>query len=113
MNEQTRQLIESLAAKMGTTAERLWAVLVKQAPIEAGVSFITFCFFICLLILGYKLIKEKTKEFDFDSPERILSWVLWAFWVTLWVILFACNLSAMIAGFLNPEYWALMKILQR
>ena len=38
MNEATAKLIEELAAKLGTTAEHLWGVLVRQAPISATVS---------------------------------------------------------------------------
>lgn len=33
MNEQTTKLIEQLAKELGTTAEYLWTVLLKQSPI--------------------------------------------------------------------------------
>lgn len=37
MEEKTIKLIEQLAQKLGTTTEYLWAVLLKQAPIDATV----------------------------------------------------------------------------
>lgn len=35
MNEQTEKLLREIAAKIGTTGEHLWGVLIQQAYIRA------------------------------------------------------------------------------
>ena len=40
MDEKFQKLIEALAAKLGTTAEHLWGVLVRQAPISGAVDLV-------------------------------------------------------------------------
>lgn len=40
MDDKYRQLIEDMAAKLGVTAEHLWGVLVKQAPISGAVDLV-------------------------------------------------------------------------
>ena len=119
MNEQTTKLIEQLAKKLGTTAEYLWTVLLKQAPISAMIDLV---YLVIVTITGiglYKLHKYCTKETGEykesiyeDKGELVIpAMVVLA---TAWVIFFiACffSIGNIINGFFNPEYWALKEIL--
>ena len=116
MNEQTQQLIEKLAEKLGTTAEHLWAVLVRQAPITSTTEAIALCIYAAVMVLGYRLVREKTKD-DGDWNDNCgsiaLPWVIWCGATIALLIVLCCSLSNIVAGFANPEYWALKEILSK
>jgi hypothetical protein len=96
MDEKTEKVLRELADQLGITIEHLWEVLVKQAPIEAVLSFVSvlicagvffFCFssvFVCVVI-GFISLIVGVASID----------------------------SVMIVGFINPEYWALSEILRK
>lgn len=54
MNEGTERLLTQLAEKLGTTTEYLWAVLLKQAPIDAIGQLVSIVLFACLTGIGLK-----------------------------------------------------------
>ena len=119
MNDQTTKLIEQLAQKLGTTAEYLWTVLLKQAPISA----LTDLFYLVITtIIGiglYKLHKYFCKDGigeydnslyddnDYVAPVMIALTIIWG------ICIIACffSIGNIINGFVNPEYWALKQIL--
>jgi len=118
MNDQTTKLLEQLAQKLGTTAEYLWGVLIKQAFVSAVTDLI---YFIIVLIAGFGLFKlhkflAKSNENgdciyedweEVSIPPMILFAIIWA------ILFIACffSIGNIINGFLNPEYWALSEIL--
>jgi hypothetical protein len=117
MNEQTAKLVEQLAKKLGTTADYLWSVLLKQAPISALTDLI---YFVLISISGYFLLKvHKTfskedehgdsKYYDNDALAPIMI-TLTFIWAILFIVSFF-SIGNVINGFLNPEYWALDEIL--
>lgn len=114
MNEQTQQLIEKLAEKLGTTAEHLWAVLVRQAPISSATDAIALSIAAAVMVWGYWLVREKTKD-DGDWNDQCgsiaLPWIIWGVGTLAILLLMCCKCSGIVAGFLNPEYWALKEIL--
>lgn len=119
MNEQTVQLIEKLATKLGTTSEYLWGLLIKQAPISATINLVYFIFVIITGVLLYKLHKYFSKEDSrgrtiYDDGDNMLVIVPMVIGVTLWTI-FALvsffSLGDVFNGFANPEYWALKEVL--
>lgn len=108
MNDQTIQLLESLAAKLGTTSEMLWGVLVKQAPISASMDILVA--FILAFLMGStfglsKAFREKDAEF------AVTCMVAGVALTVLFTIYCSCTLGSTAAGFLNPEYWALKELL--
>ena len=119
MNEETLKLVEQLAYKLGTTTEYLWSVLIRQAPIEA---IINIFYTLAIIISGiglYKLHRYFTKEDDLNESKyyqyekalvtpMIIGCLIW---VIIAVICFF-SIGDIIVGFINPEYWALNKILQ-
>ena len=118
MNEQTVQLIEQLAQKLGTTAEYLWAALIRQAPITATTNLL---WFLSMLIGGFFLLKLHKRLLKEDERGRNTysdgegGWeVLMGILTGLWIIVFLVSfflLGSVITGFLNPEYWALKQII--
>lgn len=119
MNEQTTRLIEQLAQKLGTTAEYLWAVLLKQAPISAA----TDLFYLLMSIIGgiilikiHKSLCKKKGEYDTSIYEEHDGWLVpvMIISVIIWAVLFIASISSIggiVNGFFNPEYWALNKVL--
>jgi len=121
MNDQTTQLIEQLAHKLGTTTEYLWSVLVKQAAISAITNLIYLIFMIVSGFILYKVHKYLSLERGDDEYSKISYYedndilyvpmgVLAFVWVILTIVAFF-SIGIIINGFVNPEYWALEKIL--
>lgn len=123
MNEQTAVLIDRLAEKLGTTAELLWSVLVRQAPISGVIDLVTFSLLVFAAVTAFRFAKRKTtvpknKRGEYRGPAEFedigatIAWIMFGV-VLLFVFMAAYELSHdIIAAFINPEYWALMKILK-
>ena len=112
MNEATQKMIEELAAKLGTTAEHLWGVLCRQAPISAVVGLACDAALLWLAVLAWrKLSRVNFDNWDNDCGKGALYGGL----AIATAIAAACALGALpveIAGLLNPEYWALKQVLK-
>lgn len=115
MEQNTKELIETLAAKLGTTTEYLWSVLIKQAPIDATVTLIQI---ILTGIFGYILLKlhrKFSKEIDnysfYDNNDwAIIPMVLSAIIFGLLAIISFFCIGDVFNGYFNPEYWALKQV---
>lgn len=113
MNERTAQLIEALAAKLGTTSEYLWGVLVKQAPISAATNAVLLSVFLSLAALASVRVAKHARASKKNNPyaDDVMWWI---FLVMLWfaaVCAVAGSASGIISGFFNPEYWALKQLM--
>lgn len=123
MNEQTSKLIEQLAQKLGTSAEYLWSVLLKQAPISATTTLIQI---LATAVFGWVLWKTHKRLCKKESDEKyaesgyeeygelagipmIIGGLLF---VIFGVASFLC-IEEVISGYFNPEYWALHEILRQ
>lgn len=111
MNEQTIKLIQQIADKLGTTAEHLWSVLIRQAPIYSitglmeDVAFFLLCFFMWKWI---SKIQFDNWDSDFGKGAvYAVALVISAFFF----FAIGSNLSLEMAGFFNPEYWALKQVM--
>lgn len=108
MDEKTLQALQALAQKMGTTAEYLWGVLVKQAPISATVDVIGVLVVFCVLVAVWR--KAIFMHEDVNGEAKFLGFAALVF-VTILAIFVVWNYAdSTIAGFLNPEYWALHEL---
>ena len=116
MNEATAKLIEELAAKLGTTAEHLWGVLVRQAPISATVSAALTLAWVVALVCGWRFAVRSMKLANKDSimhDEVVLACVI----VTLILASIATAVAITIgsvgcvSAFANPEFWALEQVM--
>ena len=122
MNQQemsnVTELLEKLAAKMGTTTEYLWAVLLKQAPISAMTDLMYLIFVVLAGVVLYKLHikfsegKDNGRSIYWQHEEAVMIPMALAIimWFAFCIISFI-SIGNMIAGFLNPEYWALHEIM--
>lgn len=117
MNEQTNQLIEKLAQKLGTTTEYLWGVLIQQAKIDAITTLFQFGLIALFGYILYRLNKKFRVECENGYDTYYLSdstgWIMgicFGVWCLLTFIAFFC-IPDVINGLINPEYWALDKVL--
>lgn len=114
MNDNTIRLLEQLATKLGTTVEHLWGILVRQAPVGATCELAS-C--IALTVVVWWLIRRVTRM-DFKSmDDDMRGFFLFILWLGIVCVVGWClsnwdrSLPLIIAGFFNPEYWALKQIL--
>ncbi len=119
MSDNTAKLLEQLAQKLGTTAEYLWATLVKQAPIESAIGIFQIVVFTLLGFLLYRLNGRFSKEndrglsyYEENEPVAVIMVLAFIAWLCCSAILFFC-LGDIVSGFFNPEYWALQQILSK
>lgn len=118
MNEELNNLIISLSSKLGTSAEHLWSVLLKQTQIEAIESCFYLVFVNCIIYIAYSWIKKialkiKNKE-DCVIDEYTLPTIWFIFWIWLFLgVIFNLILLTNVVTFLiNPEYLALKQIIK-
>ena len=123
MDEHYQQLIDTLATKLGTTAEHLWDVLIRQAPISGAVDLV-LC--VSMLVAAWRLIvfvkrkttvPKKTEHNKFPYAEwggndAMLGWGAALCMAAVAVFYTLSSASTIIAAFVNPEYWALKELLQ-
>ena len=121
MNEEILKRIDTLATKLGTTAEYLWGVLIKQAHVviwqDVIVIFIcSVCVSLCVWGLfwsfgkddeGYKRLSYKSDCEDRALLIALLSGTLLAISTPILVVEALDLMSVCV----NPEYWALKEIL--
>jgi hypothetical protein len=106
MNELT-PFLETLAAKLGTTTQYLWGVLVKQAAISGVADCFWAVFFLVVSILSAWAARWLIKN---DSGEDGLVLFCGAAAIIAFVIAGA-NVYFAVTALVNPEYWALKEIL--
>ena len=111
MNEQTQQIIETIAEKLSVPAEMLWGAMLRQAPMDAALNLAGVLLIWLALVFYSWFWRRWWKQ---DEPEPIilvgLGWVLLA----IGTLGFTMGHAGMIyAGFFNPEYWALMELVKR
>lgn len=116
MNEQTTALVAQLAAKLGTTSEYLWAVLVKQAPITGTIILVEYALTILLVAAVWRFRKPigafLREHNNFDTEILyVLGSVVVVLVSVVWLLACVFTFSSMLTAFLNPEYWALKEVL--
>jgi len=114
VTEATEKLIETLATKFGTTAEHLWGVLVRQAPISAGIDLTVWILFAAGVIWGWlrflKVLRSLGPLEDSGDAGVAIGFVLTVASLIL-VLVAVLTASTTAAAFFNPEYWALQQLL--
>lgn len=98
------KLIDTLAGKLGTTAENVFSALVKQAPISASVNIVSMSIFLLIVALSWALVKKC----DPDSKGPVL--VLAALISIIWIAMAIALAPEIASGFVNPEYCAIREI---
>ena len=117
-------LLEKLAAKLGTTVEMLWGVLLKQAPISGAVDLITCATLVWLAIWSFRFVQRKTtvpaatedKRYpsaEWEGEGKLVAWLCVAAFACFVLICVGTSAQNIFAAFLNPQYWALEQILSK
>lgn len=122
MEEKAFEYIDAIAANLGVAAEHVYGALLKQAMVSGlrSVVYIIIC-----LAVGYAIIKG-LKRIYYDVKEGEEGFFVDSFGISLGgvfaiitggvaiIILFFAvmsDISNATTALLNPEYWALKKIL--
>lgn len=110
MDDNTAKLLEQLAAKLNTTAEHLWAVMVRQARIEFYSDLVLCVLFVIGAVASLRFAKLCWRKIEDDQEWMVgvIGFYIAAFALTLTTVIF---IPLMITEYLNPEYWALQQIL--
>jgi hypothetical protein len=120
MNEQTEKLIRELADKLGTTAEHLWSVLIRQAAISGITNIIAILLWAWFAFWSFRLVRRKTTEIkseggyfsaQWSDEGAALAWGIWGIGTFVIVAITGANLESIAGSLLNPEYWALKQII--
>ena len=111
MNERLNNALAVLAEKLGTSVDHIWEILVRQARISATVDLIQYAAVVVCCMLWWKYRASATSE-DWEyagarSVGVVSSGTVLAILIVVCFICFGNTVSAL----LNPEYWALQKIL--
>lgn len=100
------ELLRELAEKLGTTVEHLWQVLVKQAALGAfdAVLGMVFAGLILWLCRYWIKIQKESEEIGLIQFVAGIGMIIASF-------IFLLNLYWLFTAILNPEYWALERVL--
>lgn len=123
MDDKTLQALTALANKLGTTAEYLWGVLLKQAPISAVTNLVLLALMVAAWALWFRFVLKMTRVPEPTKDDRYpqAQWhqdgavLAWATVVGSGMILCVIAVTALpmvVYGLLSPEYWALRQILK-
>jgi hypothetical protein len=110
MNEEILKRIDALAAKLNTTGEHLWSILMKQVRIETYtcIGWIIFCS--VSLYAAYRTYwwcKSKSEDWDFGGDRYSLLGNLFLPLVSIFLVIgIIGNLSEIPTLLLNPEFAA-------
>lgn len=123
MDTNTALILEKLAEKLGTTTEYIWQILLNQATISAWTNISIFVFLILIglgLFFLHLFLKNKRKiDGVMDTYYNSIHGDMWfsiigfssIMWFLITTIFFFCSIDGVINAFVNPEYWAMDKLL--
>jgi hypothetical protein len=113
--EKITDLLAKLAEKLGTTIEHIWRVLINQAPIQVGKNVITIIILIIVNTLAMKYALGLFKGRSLGDDDDAYQIFVMIFAVILLVSSSIFGMHLFLESFdalLNPEYWALNRILE-
>jgi hypothetical protein len=116
MNKDTLELLQSLAAKLGTTADHLWGVMIRQARVSVITDLLLDCALVLVIVIAFKKIFPFFDRKIQEDPEGDFLYILGTLF--LGAVLVVCTVVAifcvpdMVTKIANPEYWALQQILE-
>lgn len=108
--------MEVLAAKLGTTVEYLWGVMLSQAPVAAMnnlIFIVTTTVLTWLCVRRHKKLIEPIDEYrnGYDEVANVTLMICWLVVCAVGVIASLFLIPATVTALVNPEYWALKQIL--
>ena len=101
--------LQPLVDKLGTTAQYVWGLQVKQAYVDGFVALGWLMFGIFLCVLSLLLVKHLNKEEYIDIGDIVI-FLIPVFVTGLGFILI--NFPTILNCFINPEYYALQQFIK-
>lgn len=113
MNDRTAQLIERLSAQLGTTAERLWSILLYQARLSFFTDLIFYAITAHVIYVAYRfsVYSRGRARLSLYEDEWLTLATISCVAAALLILWAAVSLGETITKLLNPDYWALERIL--
>jgi hypothetical protein len=110
MDQEILQRIDTLAEKLGVVGEQLWTVLVLQVHIHVIQKIIPIICGIIYIFLFYRWWSKLGKKdpFEYEHPFVLIGWIV-AVIMVIFILLESTDIIGMI---INPEYYALQKLLR-
>lgn len=112
-------LLNKLADKLGTTATHLWAVLTQQAHVNSVIWISVFFVLLALSVASLWGWLKLGKKYNWDVDKNafiVINGTIFFVSLAMTVAVFFVNVSDVVTGFTNPQYWAfeqVMSIIQR
>ena len=101
--------LQPLADKIGTTAQYVWGLQVKQAYVDGFIALGGLMFGVFLCVLSLLLVKHLSKEKYMETDDIVI--VLSPFFV-IGLGFIIMTFSTILNCFINPEYYALQQIIK-
>lgn len=115
MNEKAIEMLEALAAKLNTSVEFLWSVLLKQAVVNGIFDLVTVIFFCAFGYGYYRFVQWSAKAKDDGSFMSDIGYpillVIGGGTCAVFLASTPWYLYDATTSFLNPEYWAFKQII--
>lgn len=111
MDDKTSTLLNQLATKLGTTGEYLWGVLVKQAAVAGVTDLIQYAVILGCVYGYHKWANSEKRDFGDGGDSWPLALLVGIPLGIIVIIAFFCFPNT-ITAFVNPEYWALQRVLE-
>jgi Mn2+/Fe2+ NRAMP family transporter len=108
MNEEILKRIDVLAAKLNTTGEHLWRVLVAQQKVEAIMGLLLFLLGVCIIVSVIWYVHKLWKsDYNPGDVDVMMTFVV----VVIGIVVCGVNFDWW-GRLINPEYYALKEILE-
>jgi uncharacterized membrane protein YfcA len=111
MDDNTLQALTQLAQKLGTTAEYLMGVLIKQGPISGLIDLLIMAIMAYGSYIGVRLVLRKND--DDNEIAVVFGWIGIVTFCIVTSLVILLQLNQAITGIIHPEFWALQQILNR
>lgn len=111
MTPEIKNALEQLAKALKTTSEELWKILVKQQRVYSYAILLSLLFSIGVM---YSFVKALNKYHNQTLPAsefQIIYLILTGILTIFGIFFQATHIVQMFTGFANPEYGALMEII--
>jgi hypothetical protein len=111
-------VIDKLAAKLGVTATYLWGVLLKQAPVAAYTMTVEYIATALVLYLCWRYraalggaFMKGINEHEATAAITLIATFVIGIVAVVWLISCLFSFEGFVTAWINPEYWALDKII--
>lgn len=118
MDNNTAQLLQQLAAKLGTTADKVWQVLIYQQRLNAIEGIITIIIWVIIGIILWRLHKHFLAEteselniYDISDAAMPLMVIGLIIYVVLSIVMLLNLIPDILDELINPQFTALKFIL--